>query len=125
MDEAGAKKALLVEPADEESLQTHIHALEAKKAEAAKALTNTSRSSKKEWTSRSVAVFKYLLTSNKKAEAAKAEDYDKAAELKKEIDKLQKELKHVDKVETPVVTAKDIYRIIEQKTNIPMSELHP
>ena len=89
MDEAGAKKALLVEPADEESLQTHIHALEAKKAE-----------------------------------AAKAEDYDKAAELKKEIDKLQKELKHVDKVETPVVTAKDIYRIIEQKTNIPMSELH-
>ena len=89
MDEAGAKKALLVEPADEESLQTHIHALEAKKAE-----------------------------------AAKAEDYDKAAELKKEIDKLQQELKHVDKVETPVVTAKDIYRIIEQKTNIPMSELH-
>ncbi len=89
MDEAGAKKALLVEPADEESLKTRIHALE-----------------------------------SKKAEAAKAEDYDKAAELKTKIDKLQKDLKHVDKADTPVVTDKDIYKIIEQKTNIPMSELH-
>lgn len=31
MDEAGAKKALLVEPADEESLKTRIHALESKR----------------------------------------------------------------------------------------------
>lgn len=33
-------------------------------------------------------------------------------------------MKHVDKADTPVVTDKDIYKIIEQKTNIPMSELH-
>ncbi|KRM38837.1 ATP-dependent Clp protease [Lactobacillus hamsteri DSM 5661 = JCM 6256] len=89
MDEAGAKKALTVDPQDEESLKTRIHALEAKKAE-----------------------------------AAKAEDYDKASELKTQIEKLQKDLKSADKAETPVVTEKDIYKIIEQKTNIPMSELH-
>ena len=89
MDEAGAKKALTVDPQDEESLKTRIHALEAKKAE-----------------------------------AAKAENYDKASELKSQIEKLQKDLKSVDKAETPVVTEKDIYKIIEQKTNIPMSELH-
>lgn len=89
MDEAGAKKALTVDPQDEESLKTRIHALEAKKSE-----------------------------------AAKAEDYDKAAELKTQIEKLQKDLKNADKAETPVVTEKDIYKIIEQKTNIPMSELH-
>lgn len=89
MDEAGAKKALLVQPTDEKSLKNQISALEAKKAE-----------------------------------AAKAEDYDKASEIKNKIADLEKQLKNVDSKNTPEVTEKDIYAIIEQKTKIPMSELH-
>ena len=89
MDEAGAKKALLVQPTDEKSLKNQISALAAKKAE-----------------------------------AAKAEDYDKAAEIKEKIASLESQLKSVDSKNTPEVTAKDIYQIIEQKTKIPMSELH-
>ena len=89
MDEAGAKKALLVQPTDEKSLKNQISALEAKKAE-----------------------------------AAKAEDYDKASEIKTKIADLEKQLKNVDTKNTPEVTEKDIYAIIEQKTKIPMSELH-
>ncbi|MDU7065296.1 MAG: ATP-dependent Clp protease ATP-binding subunit [Lactobacillus crispatus] len=89
MDEAGAKKALLVQPTDEKSLKNQISALEAKKAE-----------------------------------AVKAEDYDKASEIKGKIAELEKQLKNVDSKNTPEVTEKDIYAIIEQKTKIPMSELH-
>ena len=89
MDEAGAKKALLVQPTDEKSLKNQINALEAKKTE-----------------------------------AAKAEDYDKASEIKSKIAELEKQLKNVDSKNTPEVTEKDIYAIIEQKTKIPMSELH-
>ncbi|MDM8276040.1 ATP-dependent Clp protease ATP-binding subunit [Lactobacillus gallinarum] len=89
MDEAGAKKALLVQPTDEKSLKNQINALEAKKSE-----------------------------------AAKAEDYDKASEIKNKIAELEKQLKNVDTKNTPEVTEKDIYEIIEQKTKIPMSELH-
>jgi len=89
MDEAGAKKALLVQPTDEKSLKNQINALEAKKSE-----------------------------------AAKAEDYDKASEIKNKIVDLEKQLKNVDTKNTPEVTEKDIYEIIEQKTKIPMSELH-
>ena len=89
MDEAGAKKALLVQPTDEKSLKNQINALEAKKSE-----------------------------------AAKAEDYDKATEIKTKIAELEKQLKNVDTKNTPEVTEKDIYAIIEQKTKIPMSELH-
>ena len=89
MDEAGAKKALLVQPTDEKSLKNQINALEAKKSE-----------------------------------AAKAEDYDKASEIKTKIADLEKQLKNVDTKNTPEVTEKDIYEIIEQKTKIPMSELH-
>ena len=89
MDEAGAKKALLVQPTDEKSLKNQISALEAKKSE-----------------------------------AAKAEDYSKASEIKDKIADLQKQLKNVDSKNTPEVTEKDIYEIIEQKTKIPMSELH-
>lgn len=89
MDEAGAKKALLVQPTDEKSLKNQISALEAKKAE-----------------------------------AAKAEDYDKASEIKSKIAELEAQLKNVDSKNTPEVTEKDIYAIIEQKTKIPMSELH-
>ena len=89
MDEAGTKKALLVQPTDEKSLKNQISALEAKKAE-----------------------------------AAKAEDYDKASEIKTKIAELEKQLKNVDTKNTPEVTEKDIYAIIEQKTKIPMSELH-
>ena len=88
MDEAGAKKALLVQPTDEKSLKNQINALEAKKSE-----------------------------------AAKAEDY-KASEIKNKIADLEKQLKNVDTKNTPEVTEKDIYEIIEQKTKIPMSELH-
>lgn len=89
MDEAGAKKALLVQSTDEKSLKNQISALEAKKTE-----------------------------------AAKAEDYDKASEIKSKIAELEKQLKNVDSKNTPEVTEKDIYAIIEQKTKIPMSELH-
>ena len=89
MDEAGAKKALLVQPTDEKSLKNQINALEAKKSE-----------------------------------AAKAEDYDKACEIKNKIAELEKQLKNLDTKNTPEVTEKDIYAIIEQKTKIPMSELH-
>ncbi len=89
VDEAGAKKALLVQPTDEKSLKNQINALEAKKSE-----------------------------------AAKAEDYDKASEIKNKIADLEKQLKNVDIKNTPEVTEKDIYEIIEQKTKIPMSELH-
>ena len=89
MDEAGAKKALLVQPTDEKSLKNQISALE-----------------------------------SKKAEAVKAEDYDKASEIKTKIAELEKQLKNVDTKNTPEVTEKDIYAIIEQKTKIPMSELH-
>ena len=89
MDEAGAKKALLVQPTDEKSLKNQINALEAKKSE-----------------------------------AAKAEDYDKASEIKNKIADLEKQFKNVDTKNTPEVTEKDIYEIIEQKTKIPMSELH-
>ncbi|MGM9896063.1 MAG: ATP-dependent Clp protease ATP-binding subunit [Lactobacillus amylovorus] len=89
MDEAGAKKGLLVQPTDEKSLKNQINALEAKKSD-----------------------------------AAKAEDYDKASEIKNKIADLEKQLKNVDTKNTPEVTEKDIYEIIEQKTKIPMSELH-
>ncbi|AYE62545.1 ATP-dependent Clp protease, ATP-binding subunit [Lactobacillus helveticus] len=89
MDEAGAKKALLVQPTDEKNLKNQISALEAKKSE-----------------------------------AVKAEDYDKAGEIKTKIAELEKQLKNVDTKNIPEVTEKDIYAIIEQKTKIPMSELH-
>ena len=89
MDEAGAKKALFIQPTDEKSLKKQISALE-----------------------------------TKKSEAAKAEDYDKAADMKKKIAELQEQLKNVDTKNTPEVTEKDIYSIIEEKTKIPMSELH-
>ncbi|WP_072749162.1 ATP-dependent Clp protease ATP-binding subunit [Lactobacillus helveticus] len=89
MDEAGAKKALLIQPTDEKNLKNQISALEAKKSE-----------------------------------AVKAEDYDKASEIKTKIAELEKQLKNVDTKNTPEVTEKDIYAIIEQKTKIPMSELH-
>ncbi len=62
---------------------------------------------------------------SEKADAVKSEDYDKAGDLKKKIDKLQDDLKHVDKsADTPTVTKKDIYSLIEEETKIPMSELH-
>lgn len=89
IDEAGAKKSLSAQPKDETTLKNKIHALQAKKAE-----------------------------------AAKDEDYKKAADYKKQLDELQSELKKVNKTNTPEVTGKDIYALIEQKTKIPMSELH-
>ncbi|WP_191451163.1 AAA family ATPase, partial [Lactobacillus gallinarum] len=44
--------------------------------------------------------------------------------IKNKIADLEKQLKNVDTKNTPEVTEKDIYAIIEQKTKIPMSELH-
>ena len=59
-----------------------------------------------------------------KAEAAKNEDYAKASDLKKRIEKLQEQAEHIDETATPKVTDQDIYALIEAKTKIPMSELH-
>lgn len=59
-----------------------------------------------------------------KAEAAKNEDYAKASDLKKRIEKLQEQAEHIDETATPKVTDQDIYSLIEAKTKIPMSELH-
>ena len=59
-----------------------------------------------------------------KAEAAKNEDYAKASDLKKRIEKLQEQVEHIDETATPKVTDQDIYALIEAKTKIPMSELH-
>lgn len=89
LDEAGAKKSLQEQPDNATDLKNKIHALEAKKAE-----------------------------------AAKDEDYHQAADLKVQIDKLHKDLKKVNSDNMPTVTGKDIYELIEQKTKIPMSELH-
>ena len=59
-----------------------------------------------------------------KEAAVKAEDYHKASDLKAKIANLKASLKDAKSVETPTVTVDDIYQLIEQKTRIPMSELH-
>lgn len=59
-----------------------------------------------------------------KAAAVKAEDYAKAHDLQEQI-RQAKDGKTVSQAkDLPKVTAKDMYALIEQKTKIPMSELH-
>jgi ATP-dependent Clp protease ATP-binding subunit ClpE len=59
---------------------------------------------------------------NKEA-ALKNEDYEKAAVLRDEEAKLEKELNHATASERPVVEVSDIQEIIEQKTGIPVGKL--
>lgn len=61
---------------------------------------------------------------NEKTVAAHNEDYAKASELKKRIEKLREQMDHLDETAVPRVTDQDIYALIETKTKIPMSELH-
>lgn len=61
---------------------------------------------------------------NEKTSAAQNEDYAKASELKKRIEKLREQMDHLDEASVPRVTDQDIYALIETKTKIPMSELH-
>lgn len=61
---------------------------------------------------------------NEKNVAARNEDYAKASELKKRIEKLREQMDHLDETAVPRVTDQDIYALIETKTKIPMSELH-
>lgn len=61
---------------------------------------------------------------NEKTVAARNEDYAKASELKKRIEKLREQMDHLDETAVPRVTDQDIYALIETKTKIPMSELH-
>lgn len=60
-----------------------------------------------------------------KANAVKQEDYQQAGQLKKQLEAAKKDLDGAgDKQSEAIVTGKDIYALIEQKTKIPMSELH-
>jgi ATP-dependent Clp protease ATP-binding subunit ClpE len=60
-----------------------------------------------------------------KANAVKQEDYRQAGQLKEQLAAAKKDLHAAgDKQSSAVVTGKDIYALIEQKTKIPMSELH-
>ncbi|MCH3905050.1 MAG: ATP-dependent Clp protease ATP-binding subunit [Lactobacillus sp.] len=60
-----------------------------------------------------------------KADAVKQENYRQAGQLKDQIAAARKSLEHADEQNaSTVVTGKDIYALIEQKTKIPMSELH-
>jgi ATP-dependent Clp protease ATP-binding subunit ClpE len=60
-----------------------------------------------------------------KANAVKQEDYRQAGQLKEQLAAAKKDLHAAgDKQSAAVVTGKDIYALIEQKTKIPMSELH-
>ncbi|KXT79240.1 ATP-dependent Clp protease ATP-binding subunit [Streptococcus sp. DD13] len=61
---------------------------------------------------------------NKKAQATRDEDYEKAAYYRDQITKY-KELQKtsISDEDLPVITAKEIEAIVEQKTNIPVGEL--
>jgi len=59
-----------------------------------------------------------------KAEALRNEDYEKAANLRDQIDKLKEMQTHtVADNDTPLITEKTIEAIIEQKTHIPVGDL--
>ncbi|MHA3066435.1 ATP-dependent Clp protease ATP-binding subunit [Lacticaseibacillus saniviri] len=61
-----------------------------------------------------------------KQDALKAEDYEKAAFYRDQVTKLQDMQKHeqtMAKEDMPTVTEKDMEKIVEQKTNIPVGEL--
>ena len=60
----------------------------------------------------------------KKDEAAKDEKYDEAAKIKKDIEDLKKDLKTAGKASEAKVSADDLYKLIQTKTGIPMSEIN-
>ncbi|MBS7576190.1 MULTISPECIES: ATP-dependent Clp protease ATP-binding subunit [unclassified Enterococcus] len=59
-----------------------------------------------------------------KTQATRAEDFEKAAYYRDQITKLQEmQKKEVNEQNTPVITEKEIERIVEQKTGIPVGDL--
>ncbi|RZI48736.1 ATP-dependent Clp protease ATP-binding subunit [Lactococcus kimchii] len=59
-----------------------------------------------------------------KAEATRAEDFEKAAHFRDQIAKLRELQNHeVSDDEMPIITEKDIEQIVEQKTQIPVGDL--
>ena len=66
----------------------------------------------------------------KMAEAAEAEDYEKAANLKTELLRLEKEIKKLEKAgvkkleKAPVLTEENLATAISLKTGIPVSKVH-
>lgn len=61
---------------------------------------------------------------NAKTEALRAEDYEKAANLRDQIEKLREmQTQEVAEDNTPVIDEKTIERVVEQKTNIPVGQL--
>lgn len=60
-----------------------------------------------------------------KQAALKSEDYEKAAYYRDQVNKLEKNAKsdNIDSADTPEVTAEDMEKIVEEKTEIPVGEL--
>ncbi len=59
-----------------------------------------------------------------KTQASKEEDFEKAAYYRDQINKLQKmKERQLTDEETPVITEKDMEKIVEQRTGIPVGEL--
>lgn len=66
---------------------------------------------------------------NKIADAAEKEDYEKAANLKTELAKLEKEIKKLEKagvkkMENPILTEENLATAVSLKTGIPVSKVH-
>lgn len=66
---------------------------------------------------------------NKISEAAEKEDYEKAAEYKTEVARLEKEIKKLEKsgvknIETPTLTEENLATAVSLKTGIPVSKVH-
>jgi ATP-dependent Clp protease ATP-binding subunit ClpE len=58
-----------------------------------------------------------------KIQASKEEDFEKAAYYRDQINKLQKmKDRQITDEETPVITEKDMERIVEERTGIPVGE---
>lgn len=56
--------------------------------------------------------------------ASREEDFEKAAYYRDQINKLQKmKERQLTEEETPVITEKDMEKIVEQRTGIPVGEL--
>ena len=61
---------------------------------------------------------------NQKNEAMRTEDFEKAAHFRDQIKKLQELQTHqISDEDTPVITEKDIEKIVEEKTHIPVGDL--
>ncbi|MBP5647682.1 ATP-dependent Clp protease ATP-binding subunit [Candidatus Saccharibacteria bacterium] len=66
---------------------------------------------------------------NRISEAAEAENYEKAAEYKTELARLEKEIKELEKTgvketENPVLTEENLATAVSLKTGIPVSKVH-